>query len=96
MDLDGDTYRDSGGKLYRDRITVKRKIACHWAVLRQQDMAQLLQLVAGDYFKVSYPDPLSGQIETRTFYVGDRTVPSLVMVRGQIVWRELQMNFIER
>lgn len=96
MDLDGDTYRDSGGTIYRERITVKRKLTCHWAVMNEKDMAQLLGLVKGEFFKVTYPDPQSGQIETRTFYVGDRNVPSLVAIRGRVMWKELQMNFIER
>ena len=98
MDLDdgSTTTRTVDGTLHRDRIAVKRKLNMKWNALEWSVLSDLLQSVAGEFFEVYYPDPETGQYETKTFYVGNRQAPVAKSVNGEIVWTSLTMNFIER
>ena len=97
-DLDGETYRNAKGDLIRDRIAVKRTLECEWPPLSMTDISTLLQAVQDVFFEVEYPDPLIGAVTTRTFYVGDRTMPVYWKDprTGEYLWAGLTMNFIER
>ena len=98
MDLDDGetTARTADGTLHRDRIAVKRKITMKWSGLDWQTLSDILESVSGVFFDVTYPDPMTGQYETKTFYVGDRTSPVAISRNGQIIWEGLTMNFIEQ
>ena len=39
---------------------------------------------------------MTGRTETKTFYVGDRSMPLLLVKDGQYLWKGLKMNFIEK
>lgn len=63
-DLDGDgSGRNQNGDLFRDRVAVKRKIECSWLPMSAQKWQQLLSAVSDPFFKLTYPDALTGQIE---------------------------------
>lgn len=98
VDLDdgSTTTRTADGTLHRDRIAVKRKINMRWNALTWDVLSQLLEAVSPVFFEVYYPDPMTGQYETKTFYVGDRQAPVAILRNGTIIWEGLTMNFIER
>lgn len=98
FDLDAESARNTKGQLIRDRVTVKRKLSCEWSPLTMAEISVLLQAVQNVFFDVTYPDPMSGNLtETKTFYVGDRTMPLLrTDYQGQYLWEGLSMNFIEQ
>mgnify|MGYP001210662204 CR=1 FL=1 len=95
-DLDGETGRNARGNLIRDRVAVKRKLECEWGPLENSEISTLLQAVKDEFFQVTYPDPMTGTKQTKTFYVGDRSSPALFEEKGQILWNGLKMNLIER
>lgn len=95
-DIDGESNRNAKGDLIRDRIATKRVLSCEWGPLTMAECSTLLQAVKDVYFTVNYPDPMEGAFITKTFYVGKRTAPALVYKDGQITWRGLSMNFIEK
>ena len=95
-DIDGETRRNARGDLIRDRIAVKRKLNCEWPPLTMGEISTLLQAVKDVFFQVTYPDPMTGRTETKTFYVGDRSMPLLLVKDGQYLWKGLEMNFIEK
>ena len=94
-DLDGETNRNANGDLIRDRIAVKRKLNCEWPPLTFDECSKLLNAVSDVFFNVYYPDPMTGNFETKRMYVGDRSVPALYMKDGKMLWKGLKMNFIE-
>lgn len=94
-DIDGETNRNAAGQLIRDRIAVKRKLSCEWPPLSQAQASALLGAVSNVFFTIQYPDPLVGTT-TKTFYVGDRTVPMYRNIEGTILWEGLKMNFVEK
>lgn len=95
-DLDADSTRNLNGELIRDRIGVKRKIEVEWSTLSPAECSAILSAVQDVFFPVTYPDPLSGKMDTRTMYVGDRTAPMLHYWGGVPRWESLKMNFIEK
>lgn len=95
-DIDGEANRNAQGELLRDRVAVKRKLECEWPPLNATDCSTLLKAVQDVFFDVTYPDPLEGKSITKTFYVGDRTAPALLIKDGQVYWQSLKMNFIEQ
>jgi len=97
-DIDSEaTARNTLGDMLRDRVTVKRKIICEWPPLTMSESSAILQAVQDVFFEVTYPDPVTGSTaETKTFYVGDRSMPLLLIRNGEYLWQGLKMNFIEK
>src|SRR5690625_1718975 len=74
LDLDDaeTTTRTADGRMNRDRIAVKRQIDMRWTAVKASDMASILQSMQAEVFDFTYPDPMTGQYETKEFYVGNR------------------------
>ena len=98
MDLDGKTERTASGKMKRDRIATKRKLELEWGHLSDAEISSILNMVSPVFFQVTYPDALTGNQQTRTFYVGDRTAPSYSWSPSlqRAKWEGLSMSFIEQ
>ena len=94
---DGETtVRTADGTLNRDRITVKRKIEMNFGPLEWNKVSSILQAVKDEFFEVYYPDPMAGEYQTRTFYVGDRPVAIAIIKGEKIYWEGLKLSLIER
>lgn len=98
LDLDDGeaSVRTADGTMNRDRITVKRKIDMTWGPTNRVDTAAILQAIQNEFFECTYPDPMTGQWETKTFYVGDRVAPFAVMRGSEIYWTGLKLTLTER
>lgn len=88
--------RNAQGDMLIDRIATKRKIEMDWKFLDSNQLADLLKLIDSVYFFVKYPDPLTGNLEIKTFYCGDRSVGMYSYVNGKPVWNDISFNFIEK
>lgn len=98
-DLDDEegSGRVASGDTVRDFIAEKRKLVCEWPVLTWPEISKLLKAVDPVFFEVTYPDPKTGTYETKEFYVGPRSAPAYHCdENGQVTWKGLKMNFIER
>jgi len=98
LDLDDGetTTRTADGTLSRDRIAVKRQIEANWPPMRWEQLSILLQMMADTFFDLTYPDPMTGRMETKTFYVGNRTSPVAFERNGMYWWNGLEMTLTER
>jgi len=94
-DLDGATTRNAKGTLIRYRIAIKRKLICEWPPLTQTQCAALLGAVSKIFFTVQYPDPILGTT-TKTFYVGDRSIPMLTNADTTPMWEGVKLDLIEQ
>lgn len=106
--IDGNTTRNARGEMIRDVIATKRKLNLEWKHLSESDISRLLKAIDKPFFTVSYPDPMEGKIITKTFYVGDRSVPvyqvkqetKIVDNKPTIVyhpvWVNIKFNFVEK
>lgn len=88
--------RNANGTMIIERIATKRKIELMWSYLSQSDLAKVLKAVSPVFFTVSYPDPQEGGRKTGTFYSGDRTNPAMDYIDGNIRWKNIKFNLIER
>ncbi|MDP4144484.1 MAG: hypothetical protein Q8936_08390 [Bacillota bacterium] len=94
VDLDADnTTRNAKGVLMRDRIRQMRKLECEWGPLTTSEISVILQAVNPTGVNVTYPDPYSGNDQTRTFYAGDRSAPAYNF--DNEIWQGLKMDLIE-
>ena len=88
--------RNARGTMIIDRIATKRKLELAWKYLSREELQQVLNAVSPIFFAVEYPDPQTGARRTGTFYAGDRSVGALDYINGQIRWKDIKFNLIER
>lgn len=90
--------RNASGTMVRDIIGEKVKLDINWGPLSDSEVSSILSRVKSAFFTATYPDPSVGGMVTKTFYVGDRTVPSYSWNDkfSAFKWEGLSMNFIER
>lgn len=88
--------RNARGTMIMEIIATKRKLDLMWMHLTKSEYQQLLNLVAPAFFNVEYPDPQTGNLRTGVFYVGDRTIGGLTYKDGEMQWRDIKFNVIER
>ena len=98
LDLDSEegTGRDQTGTAFRDRIAVKRKVHCEWGVLTRQEMSSLLNATSEPSFSLTYPDPMTGTLNTITARIGDRTPAMCYAISdSDWMWTGLSVDFTE-
>lgn len=88
--------RNARGTMIMEHIADKRKLEMTWTYLTPGELQQLLNAVSGTFFTVQYPDPQTGSTRTGTFYAGPRSVGALSYQNGQMRWKDVKFNVIER
>jgi hypothetical protein len=88
--------RNAAGTMVIERIATKRKLELAWKYLTKEQLQQVLNAVSSVFFTVEYPDPKDNAQRTGTFYCGDRTVGALDYRNGNIRWKDIKFNLIER
>ena len=82
--------------MHKNRKGQKRTISLGWNAIGWQKTSQILQAFNPESVSVRYPDMLSGQYETRTFYVGDRSAPVKYWWVGNELIESVSFDIIER
>ncbi|MCL6456913.1 MAG: hypothetical protein K6T85_02795 [Gorillibacterium sp.] len=95
IDAEGGTTRTADAQLTRDRIAVKRQLDMSFNALTWERLSSLLRSMSAPFFDFTYPDTMTGQQETKTFYVGDRSAPIAMMKNGVYWWRGLTLTLTE-
>jgi hypothetical protein len=98
IDLDdGDSsIRTADGRLHRDRVRVMRQLDMTFGILSWAEMSALMKSMADTFFDVTYPDPMTGDFETKRFYVGNRN-PAVAVAKGNdILWSGLKITLTEQ
>lgn len=93
---DAGRVMDASATMYKQRICQKRKLKLKWSGLTAADTSKILRAVNPEYFYVRFWDALDGQMETRCFYVGDRTAPLFYYWVDGIRYESLSFDLIER
>lgn len=95
MDVsDPDAGRTEDGLMHKNRIGQKVKLELAWNNISTADVSAILQAFNPEYITVKYLDGLAGTYLTKTFYVGDRSVPSYSTRLG--IWSNVAFNIIEQ
>lgn len=95
MDL-SKAERNALGTMIIERVTTKRKLELSWKYLNKEDLSNLFKLVSPVFFQVEYIDPEDNSKKTGTFYVGDRTAGVLDCIDGNIRYKDIKFNLVER
>lgn len=82
--------------MHKNRVGQKRKISLTWNGIKRDVASEVLQAFNPEYVEVTYPDALSGQYETRTFYVGDRSAPMKMWTVNKKIYSQVSFEIIER
>lgn len=92
----GESGRTDDALMHKNRVAQKRKIAIAFNGVTADVCTQVLRAINPEYIDVYYWDPLDGQYETRTFYVGDRAMPYKCWWVGNHRMERLSFDIIER
>lgn len=95
MDL-SKAERNAAGTIVIDRIATKRKLELSWKYLSKEDLSILLTRVSSVFFTVEYIDPQTNSMKTGIFYCGDRKAGALDYMNGNIRYKDISFNLIER
>ncbi len=91
-----DSGRTYTGKMYTNRVTQKRKLELEFKGITWQQASTLLSAVNNEYFKVVYPDMLTGQMRTMDVYRGDVETSCYCWWDDRKILAELSFSIIER
>lgn len=95
MDI-SEATRNARGTMIAEIITTKRKLNLGFRHLKRDELSRLLKLINPMFFTVEYIDPETNDQQSGTFYVGDRNVGVLDYRNGDVRYKEIKFNFIER
>lgn len=95
-DSDAGRVQDGNDTMFKNRTSQKRKLTLGWQALQPEDTAKILQMFNPEYVNVTYFDSMSGGIETREFYVGDRSASVKQWFVGGRLYDKISFNIIER
>lgn len=92
-----DAGRTQDAVMHVERVAQKVKLELEWQGLTWQETAEIMQAFNPEYIQVKYPDMLSGQMETKTFYTGDKSAPVKQWFdeAGKKIIDRLSFNIIE-
>ncbi len=88
--------RNTLGTMVIDRIATKRKLELKWNYLSKEKVSELFKAVSPIYFEVEYIDPEDNVTKTGTFYAGDRRAGALDYRNGNIRYKDISVNLVER
>lgn len=91
-----DAGRTSDALMHKNRVARKRKIALAWNSPTKEEAHAILSAFAGEYFTLTYWDPLDGRTETRTFYSGDQDAPVKSWTINNKTYSQVKFDIIER
>lgn len=88
--------RNAKGTMIIERIATKRKIELEWKYLSKESLSRVFNLVSPVFFTVTYIDPQSGGWRSGTFYCGDRNAGALDFKNGNMRYKDVKFNLVER
>ena len=90
-----DAGRTADTKMHKKTLREIVAVSLSWSNLNTANTSSILnEFMRNEYFPVRYLDPYAGGYVTKTFYLGNRTVP---MYNAEIdVWSNISFKIVER
>lgn len=92
---DSNAGRSMDGKMHVNLVTRKRKLELSWNGVGFDTTSEILKAVNPETFTVQYMDAQTNKMETRRFYVGDRTAMVHSYSEGNSWYSNVAFNIIE-
>lgn len=89
-----DAGRTEDGLMHKNFIRTADKISLSWAYLTTAEVKTILNLFSPEYIEVEHLNPKTGGYVTKTFYVGNRSVPLYNAELDR--WTNVSFGIIER
>lgn len=89
-----DAGRTEDGLMHKLRIAQKVHLQLAWQNITTAQASTVLNAFNPEYIQVKYLDPKAGDVQTKIFYVGDRSVPAYNTRMG--LWSNVSFNIIEQ
>ena len=71
-----DAGRDEQTKMHKMRLGQKRKYELAWNMISPEDASKILKAInEKEEFECTLHDAMDNEMQTRTYYVGDRSAP---------------------
>jgi len=90
-----DAGRTEDAKMWKNRIAQKEKISLKWNAPTPEVASKVLSAFNNEYFDVTYRNPLSNSVMTKTFYRGDANAPTYWWCNGGL-FQNVSFDIIER
>lgn len=95
------SIRSLDGTYSKDIVATKRKLKMSWDALLWSEVAEIMTNVSQSFFEVTYPDSISGEMETRTFFIESRSTPVAFMQEDEngintYYWQGVSITMTER
>lgn len=91
-----DAGRTQAGTMQKMRIVEKTTINLEWWEPSRSLTSAILWAVSPEYFPVTFYNPKTMEVETKTMYVGDRTAPVRMWGDDRAFYSRVSFNLIER
>lgn len=91
---DPDAGRTEDALMHKNRIAQKVTLGLAWNNISTAEVSEILTAFNPEYIEVEYLDAKAGSYLTKTFYVGDRSVPMYSSILN--IWQNVTFNLIER
>lgn len=88
--------RLADGYLMIERVATKQKIELMWYYLTPQELSNLLTMVSPVSFEIEFIDPQTSALKRGEFYCGDRSAEAIDYHNGEIRYKNIKFNLIER
>lgn len=93
---DPDAGRTEDALMHKLRKAQKVKLQLAWQNISTEEASPILTAFNPEYVEVEYLDPMVGGYVTKTFYVGDRSVPMYNNTIYGGLWSNVAFNIIEQ
>ena len=90
------TGRGASGYLIGDIVAIKYKLVCEWPPLSRTETVTLDNAISSKFFTVTFLDPGSNTLITRTMYAGTPSYHVYQYKDGIKTYRGVKVDLIER
>ena len=91
-----ETGRDMSGTMHRGRVTTKIRLDITYRLLKQDEIAVVLNAILPEYVNVTYDDPMLGTVTKRMYANNNPAVYQMKKSNGDEYWSGVTFPLIER
>lgn len=92
---DPDTGRDMAGLMHRGRVATKIRLDVTCRLLKQNEIAVVLNALLPEYVNVTYDDPMLGRVTKRMYANNNPAVFQIKKRNGDEYWSGVEFPLVE-
>lgn len=92
---DSQTGRDMAGLMHRGRVATKIRLDITCRLLKQDEIAIVLNAILPEYVMVTYDDPMSGTVTKKMYANNNPAVYQMKRPNGDELWSGVTFPLVE-